>query len=476
MQIAAFGFIVVLLGVWCQFCRFTVTLQVMLGLCVFGAASALDLPALGGASVTPANMFLLFYLLRAISMRHGAATLLSEFSPRQPLFPFALLIIWILGSALLLPRLFDGATQVFSLSRSLDNDGMSPLHATGGNLSQCVYALGGFLIAGVTSAFARKPGGMSAVVSGIILVTSLHFLFAALDLATAATHSGYLLDFIHTGGYAFLTGDELGGLKRLSGTFSEASSFATFSLTLLGVNFALFVMRVRPGFTGPASAVLVVAIALSTSSAGYAGLAVFTAAFLGYALFAGLFWHRKRVLTTAAITICIGSLVVGLVILFFPAVGDVAGKVVTESLLDKGASDSAVERSAWNAQAWQVFLDTYGMGAGIGATRASNYALVLLSNLGIFGFALFVFLVIRVTLSWPSTMVGDEDRRISYAARIGIVTTLVPYLLVGTVYDLGTLFYCLVGVAAAGIGQRVAISSQSTPQMFWQKSVPSQSF
>ena len=399
-------------------------------------------------------------------MRDGMGLLTAEIAPRRPLFLFFLLIFWIVGSAMLLPRLFDGQTAVFSLSRALDNDGGTmPLHPTSGNISQSVYAIGGFLAACATAAFARKPGGYKAMLSALMLVTSLDLFFAALDIVTSATHTGFILDVVHTANYAFLTDDELGGLKRISGSFSEASGFATFSLCLLGVNVSLFVSNIRPRFTGTASALLFFFIVLATSSAGYAGLAVLVAGFLLYAAIAGLALGKRRAPMLALFVVGGGIVIVGLVFLLVPPVAHVAQQVIEESLLAKGQTDSAVERGSWNTQAWQVFLDTHGLGAGIGATRGSNYLLVLLSNLGAIGFGLFVLLMLRVTLSRMSPGLGHESRAIVWAARIGALVALVPSILVGTVYDLGTLFYALLGIAASGaavaVPRRVASPAPS---------------
>ncbi len=451
MQPTIFGCLVVALGLWCQTGAFGRTVVAMFALTVFGAASAMDLPALGGASVTPANLFLCFYLLRLVSMRGGLRRLGDELGPRRPLFVFLLLVIWICGSSYLLPRLFEGATNVFSLSRALSNDGdATPLHPTSGNLSQAVYAVGGFLVACATAAFARRPGSSRTLVSALVTVTGLHLGFGVLDLATSATHTGFLLDVIHTASYAFLTDDELGGLKRISGSFSEASSFATFSLALLAVNVTLFVGRVRTNFTGPASLALTAFIVLATSSTGYVGLVVFFAGFSLYAAAAAVVSRRRRPLAVCAGALAAGVLVVSLVILFLPGVAEVAGRVINDSLLNKATSDSAIERGSWNARAWQVFADTRGLGAGIGATRASNYALVLLSNLGAPGFALFLVLVARLVTGRLSAELPGENRAVVWAARAGLLTTLIPSLLAGTVYDLGTLFYALAGIAATG--------------------------
>ncbi len=455
MSITIFGALVAVLGVWCQFGAFPRTVSAMFGLIVLGAVSALDLPALGGASITPANVFLLFFVGRLVSMREGAASLVAEIGPRLPLFPFLLLLGWILGSAVVLPRLFDGATNVFSLARSLDTDtGTVPLHATSGNISQAVYAAGGFAVACATAAYARRPGGARAMLAALMLTTGVHLAFALLDVITAATHTGFVLDVVHTASYAFLTDDELGGLKRISGSFSEASSFATFSVTLLAVNATLFVGRVRPRFTGPASALLAGFIVLATSSAGYAGLGAFAGGFLLVALVLALCGRGRRMVNIALVAGGAGLFVVSLVVLFLPSVATVAQGVIAESLLNKATTDSAVERGTWSAQALQVFRDTYGLGGGIGATRSSNYVLVLLSNLGVIGFGLFVALIGRVTAARLSDALTPEARVLVWAARVGILAALVPNLLIGTVYDLGTLFYGLVGIAASGAATR----------------------
>lgn len=446
-----FGVIVAVLGIWCQFGPYPRAVVVMFGLVVFGAASALDLPALGGASVTPANFFLVFYLLRLVSMRGGTAALFTEAAPRRPLFVFLLLVLWIFGSAFLLPRLFAGATDVFSLSRTDTSDGTSPLGPTSGNLSQAVYAIGGFLVACATAVFARKRGGSAAILAAITLVTSLHIAFAVLDLITAATHTGFLLDPIHTASYAFLTDDELGGLKRISGSFSEASSFAIFSLTLLGINGSLFVSGIRRRFTGAASLLLTAFIVLATSSTGYVGLVAIYAAFFLHAVGSALLVHRRRPALIAACVLGGGVLLVSAVILFAPGIADTASDVINESLLSKGTSESAIERGSWNAQAWQVFLDTHGIGAGIGSTRGSNYALVLLSNLGVVGFGLFVVLMLWLVFAPGAGRAGRDGCALIWAARCGMLATLVPSLLAGTVYDLGTLFYCCAGIAATAV-------------------------
>jgi hypothetical protein len=438
----------------------------MFALTPFAGVAALDLPALGGASITPANFFLLFYLLRIVAMRGGAARLGAELGPRRSLFPFLMLIIWILGSAILLPRLFTGMTYVFSLERTLTPaTGPSPLHPTSGNISQAVYAAGGFAVACITSALARQRGGAEAALRAIIVVTTINMAFAVVDLVANAVHAGFILDVVHTANYSFLAGDEVGGVKRLTGSFPEASAFAYFSISLLGLNLAFFVMNLKPRITGPATILLTIFIVLSTSSAGYAGLGALYGGFFVYAVVAAITRRRKRPISIALALGGCGIIALAIIILFVPSVAKIAWNVIEESLIQKGASDSAYERGSWNIQAMQIFRDTHWLGAGIGSTRVSNYVLVLLSNLGIIGLVLFVVLILRLVTgrlaSHPKTLAS----KITFAARSAILASLVPPLFVGTVYDLGTMFYLLVGLAASGIASGYEARDAATARL-----------
>ena len=449
MSVTLFGLIVIAVGIWCQFGAFGRVVVAMMSLVIFGSAAAVELPALGGASVTPGDFFILFFVLRLVSMRGGLGLLAGPMAPRRPLFVFLLLNLWILCAAIVTPRLFEGATMVFSLGR-LDPEGLVPLRPTSGNLSQACYAIGGLVVACVTSAYTRRRGGPEALLLGLQIVTALDILLAVLDLATAATHTGFIMDAIHTGGFAFFTDDELGGVKRISGSFSEASAFSAFSLTLLGVNLTLYVKRIRSRFTGCASGALAVLIGLATSSTGYVGLAVLYLAFVAGAIVSALVFRRRRLVSIALVVTGIGIVAAIGVFLFLPAIAKVAETLISESLVNKSTSDSAIERGSWNLQAWRVFLDTYGVGGGIGSTRTSSYLMLLLSNLGGLGTILFGLLIARVCLGSLKPGLDVATRSLVVAARAGIAAMLVTSMLAGAVYYLGTLFYILVGVAAAG--------------------------
>ncbi len=446
----ATGSIVILLGIWCQFGDFRRALMSTVLLTLFEAADAADLPALGGASITPAKLFLLFLVLRVVSMRGGLGTALAEVSPRRVLFVYLLLLLWVVPSAIFLPRLFQGAVEVNSLERTAIDSGPVPLRPSSGNITQSVYAIGSFVLALCVSSLSRRPGGYTAMLQALLALTGMNLALAAIDLITAATHTGFLLDVIHTGNYAFLTEDESNGLKRISGSFSEASAFASFSLDLLAVNLALFVLRVRPRLTGFYSFALVAFLLLSTSSTAYAGLAIFAIAFAAYAGWMLILRGDGRAFKALVLLFLAGTFLVCAVLIVAPGFATAAWDMIDTTVIHKGQSESALERGALNAQAGKIFLDTYGLGAGIGATRTSNFIYLLASNLGVIGLLLFGVLILALSFVRPRDDLADEERKLIAAARVGVLGALVPAVLIATIFDLGPLFYVLVGITASG--------------------------
>ena len=76
---------------------------------------------------------------------------------------------------------------------------------------------------------------------------------------------------------------------------------------------------------------------------------------------------------------------VGAVALAAPHVFTRVAEFAQATVLSKMQSSSGVERNSWNQQAWSNFRDSYGLGVGLGSARASGFALVLLSNVGLAG-------------------------------------------------------------------------------------------
>ena len=122
----------------------------------------------------------------------------------------------------------------------------------------------------------------------------------------------------------------------------------------------------------------------------------------------------------------------------------------------KLTSDSGVERGAWNAQSFKNFIDTNGLGVGLGSARASSVALALLGNVGAIGTLLYVAFLGRSYLrSWPRSRKrgGDHElqyaRRLFTAARVAALALLISQLIAGTMIDGGLVYFIFAAVATA---------------------------
>ncbi|MCX8279963.1 O-antigen ligase family protein [Phyllobacterium sp. 0TCS1.6C] len=451
MATNVFGVCVLLFGILVQFMHRKYALYGMLALTLFGAAAALTLPALGGASILVANAFLVFFAWRTLRIT-GLSPFLSSLLAPSSGFWLLLLITYGIISTIFFPRLFAGVTETMMVQRlpgGLSRIVLNPLTFSSTHLTQTVYALGGVVCFAASFAYFRLKQAFHHFLGAFFFLCGLNVLFAILDLATFATGTGELLEFIHTANYSLMTAVEMGGLKRISGTFPESSSFATFTLILFAISASLYLDNVRPlrsGFYALASLVLLL---LSTSGTAYVGLMA-TMALLMVQSFAPVFngGRMRKQLFIYMGGMCAIALLL-LIAVLSPTIIDAVAAFFDESLFGKLDSASGRERGYWNEVAWTNFVESFGLGVGVGGARASSYVFVLLSNVGVPGALCFVFFVASTLFRRSLRPSGGQIRHIVRAIRCGIAANLVGAALVGTVFDLGMLFYVLAGAAAA---------------------------
>ncbi|MBB6486256.1 hypothetical protein [Rhizobium lusitanum] len=420
---------------------------------VFGAAAAFSLPGLGGASVLVPSLFLLFFAIRLFAA-YGEGPFLTALVPWRPGFFLLLLTAFGLFTAVFFPRMFQGMTQTMTVQRLIGARSLIalvPLQASSNNITQSVYALGGLICFIATFAFFRRNSVPAIFVNGILIVAGVNLSFALADIVTYFTHTDFLLSFVRTANYALLTNAEKGGLKRISGTFPEASAFADFTLVLFAVVASLWLGGIRSNTTGLVSGLLLVALVLSTSATALVGLAVILPILCLQSFQAG----RQEPGTGRPVLIL--SILAGMplaiffVLIVMPDLVHNLSEFLDEMLFSKADSQSGRERFMWNAMAYQAFLDTNGFGAGLGSARASSFGLVLLSNIGIFGTLLFALFVARLLMvdTRPGPSSSRQARAVVRAAKAGLITVLISAATSGTVYDLGLMFYILAGSISA---------------------------
>lgn len=465
MELSILGVVTLVAGAALLWCPPVWSFYALIGSTVLGAAAALTLP--GGPSILVPNLMLASFAARML-LADGegpAFTVLSRSAAGA-----LLLVLTLYGalSAVFLPRLLEGATQTMTVLRSpggLSSIMLAPLRPSGNNITQTVYALGGLVCFAMTAGFFLHRRSLEPLVAGLLLVSAVNLSFALLDVVTYAGGADYLLDFVRTANYALLTGAEKFGLKRIAGSFPEASAFAGFSLVLFCACASLWLDGVRPRLSGVLAALLLAALALSTSATAYVGLGACLVYLLVRSIapaFIGGPVRRSGFLAVAAF----GAAFAGLAaLILIPSAYSELGRFLDEMLLNKLDSHSGRERMQWNMNAYQVFVDTHWLGAGVGSARASSFVLVLLSNVGLPGLLLFAAFVAAVFWS-PSPRTGDglESGAIR-AAKAGTFACLAEASTSGTVYDLGLMFYILTGaVVGAALRQpaRKAVARAGT--------------
>lgn len=442
MTLTVFGALVCLLGL---FVPMSALLHVQLALCLFGGSAAMALPALGGATITPAVLFLPFFAARVLLARRGVVSLHAV---SKPTFWLMMVAVWGVLGALSIPRFLEGQVQILTIDRSASTRGpaLFPLHPVSGNITQSGYAVGGFCAFLAIRSLLRLQRGLHVFAGAALLLTSLCCLSAIINLAEFYLGLPPLLIHLRTASYRMFEAYEAGGLMRIQGTFPEASAFAAFSLPLFAFSFNLWLSKVHTALSGLLAVCSFGFLAFSTSGTAYAGLA-------GYfgALGLGLAWRaysthripRARVLATVGM---FALTAIGAAVVLEMRVAARVGTFLDNMVFAKLDSPSGLERTAWSMQAWSNFLDTYGLGVGLGSARASSYAMVLLSNIGILGTAMFGAFVLSV---WKS---GDHpsstDRAVARAARHAVLATLIAACLSATVFDLGIAFYAFAAAAS----------------------------
>ncbi len=446
MMLEPIGLITVLIGIACLLTTMEAAV-VGLGIAaVFGAACALFV---GGANVQPGHLFLGFVVIAAVSRRREASTAIRALNPDEPGFWLACLAIYGIASAFFVPRLLAGVTEIVPLGASIYEDSGTtvPLTPVSSNLTQSVYLIANLVSFVVIVAVASTQKGFEAVLKGVLAYCMANLAFALIDLVTFYSGTQELLGFMRNAQYVMHTEDQVAGMKRIAGAFPEASAFARSTLGVFGLTGTLFLCGRSPLLTGTLAALAAVSLVFSTSSTGLAGGPVMLLVLYATAILRA---QRPGGRTSAVVTIAAPAVVIAasIGVMLEPTLSQIIQDYFNLVLLDKSASDSGIERSAWNAISFQNFLDTQGIGVGLGTARASSFAVALLATVGVPG-ALFYGAFLTSALFMRPGIPGSFPTDVRLAARNGCIGLLLGDMLVSPVIDQGLFFYMLAALAAA---------------------------
>ena len=419
---------------------------------LFGSSAALMLPVLGNANVQPAHLLLGFFVITALSRGIGTKAMLAAARFPRPGFWLALTVIYGVISAFYFPRLFAGVTEVFGLrTDNIGNVVLSPLAPTSGNVTQTVYFIGDLACFLTLSAYASGRDGKRVVGRALLACGVANLCFAFLDLATYATHTTEIMHPIRNATYRLLNDTEAVGLKRIVGSFSEASAFGFATLGLFGFATRLWLEGVYQRIAAPVAIASLIALTFSTSTTAYLGTGIFLAVTLIGSLAKMLAGRANHHTVTFVLMMpMVVAVIVGVVLLNEP-LRLYLDQAVSTLFFNKLSSSSGIERAAWNAQALTNFFDTYGLGSGVGSLRASSLVLAVLGSIGIAGAFLYAAFMLGILVqAGPSAAKQLRlSAAIQHAARSACLAMLMAATFTSSLVDLGLQFFALAALACA---------------------------
>lgn len=381
MQLTIFGLVVVLLAALLARQGLVAQLCLVMTATAFGASAAIALPALGGSTLSPAHFALL--PLGLLLAAQGRLELLVSALRAQPWL--GIYVLWGVTMAVIGPRLFEGQLY-FPMKPFLirGNSLPMPLVPTSQNITQAVY-LGGTLVASLFAwATVRSEARLGLMLKMLIVIAFVHISFGLLDLGLTAVGLPNGLDVFRNGAYSQLT-QHTGMFKRISGVFSEPSSYSNYGLMLLVANTEMWVRNIWSRWTGAAALGLVVMLALSTSTTAYIGLFAYGFLLCGRLLFTGMAKDRVKKLCT--ICLCVLAAILGTLLLmaFAPEFSQSVQQTLTDMTIDKIGSSSGQERVTWTRQGLDAFVASFGLGIGPGSFRSSSLLSAVLGTTGLLG-------------------------------------------------------------------------------------------
>lgn len=445
-----FGVLVTVFALWVMFRPATDMMILVIFASLLGGASAINLPALGGSSITPANFALVFLTLRILLSPLGRAPLVLG-AVKQNIFLVAFAVYGAL-MAFLLPRVFYHSLNVPSLRvMSLEIYAVSPVQFSSQNITTSVYMIGTMLAALASTLAVQFEHKENKIVSAILWVSWIHIGFGLLDIVFTRMGHGAWLDIFRNGSYAQLSQD-VGAVHRVSGVFPEPSVYAGYGFGLFVATTELWLRGERSRQTGLAALAMVIMLLVTTSSTAYFSIVLYGLLIAVRAMITPMrLAPRKLVYLSSFAFLFFTSLLA--VTVFFPALSKLMVEVVDEMTFRKLNSISGLQRAFWAHEGWMAFWKTNLIGIGPGSFRSSGLIAATAGSTGFIGlllFGLYLFSILQPfrAVSHRCDLAGGLKVRSAMAWTA--VLSLIPAMASAPSPDPGLVFGIFAGIAMAG--------------------------
>ena len=410
---------------------------------------------IGGANLLPPTVCAAALVAKVASQRGNLARGLEAALDPARVGLFTAFIVYAASTAFLLPRIFAGLILVIPASASNDADlyGGRLLAPGFGNFSQTAYLVISYLTVVAFSVIGARSDVrqhyMQALIWGAFAVIST----GVVDLLFFHAGLSELLHPFRTAQYTLLTDVAEGGTKRVVGLAPEASSYGT--LCVATASALLFLRPLYPAggwrLAATAACFATVEMALlSTSSTAIVGLGVLAGLFVTDLVYRSLSnsgpgRNRVRREFRAVALIVLGAIVLGA---SMPEQVAKISELLNESLINKTYTDSYYTRSLWTHVGWRAFLDTGGLGAGVGSLRTSNWAVNILGSTGVFG-ALLLFGFLAQKLGTTKRRRPAEDAAFAHALKLALIPPLAMSLVSATTTEIGIGMAAILGLLSS---------------------------
>ena len=271
--------------------------------------------------------------------------------------------------------------------------------------------------------------------------------------------------------YSMMSDTEVAGFKRVVGSFVEASSFGYWTLGYFAFATSLWLSGIAMRLTLVLSVLSFLALLFSTSTTAYVGMSGYL--FVEFVIVAVnfLFGRVRPQMLIFLICVPIGLALVVVAICINDASYAYVANLLDELVLNKMSTGSGIERSTWNNQAIQNFLDTFGFGVGNGSVRASSFPVAVIASLGFLGAATYASFLLAIWFrkAKPVPPIISATQR---AGRSACLAWLIAASASGSFIDLGLPFFAFAALACAEcVGVRTRSASAMRTELLYRRDV-----
>lgn len=416
----------------------------------FGATAVMTLTFLGGSSPLIYTMFAALLVTAVAARRRVWFDLGSVFGSIGPVWILTSLMAYAIIGAWLFPRFFAGQTAVFVQSEIRGAVVEAPLGPVSSNISQTGYFILGGLTAIAVCALLLHSNRIDQVRRGFFLWCGLQAAMGLIDFIGKNAGAGDLLAPIRTANYALITAAVEAGFIRITGPFSEASSFAGASLACLAFCYSYW-RKSKSRLAQWLAVILLFLTILSTSSTAYVGLTLLCIPVAFSILVSVLRGRVEREEILIIVLMVMGGVAIMGIGLYNAGALEPFVRLIDSTIINKADSVSGQTRTYWSVKSLQSFLDTSGLGIGLGSSRASSWPVAVLSQLGVFG-SLMMAILLGVMVNGLGRMrewVDPETDAVVTSVRNASLASIIAGSVSGGSADPGILFFIALAVVSA---------------------------